>query len=186
MTLAAQTLALVDELVALLNEFKVPHAVIGATAMAAHGYVRATLDVDLAILCGLATLRDIKLAAERTLGISAEIDEPDADDHLGGVLTCRRVGCLPVQLVNFVNERRARNENPGREAIATKTSISDVAGVVDLAHLVALKLWAGGPKSTSDVIGLMEANPDADLAAIDDVCDRFDLGDDWRALRPRR
>lgn len=45
--------------------------------------------------------------------------------------------------------------------------------VVDLAHLIALKLYAGGNKSKSDVIELLEHNTDADLDEIRAVCGRF-------------
>lgn len=112
-------------------------------------------------------------------------DEPDADDHLGGVLTVTRPDVKPVQVVNFFNEKRARNRNPGRAGIDHRITGRTGLRTVDLPHLVALKLWAGGPKSVSDVLGLLEANPDADLVAIDDVCARFDLSEAWHPLRPQ-
>lgn len=39
-----------EKLLQLLNEHKVTYLVIGATAMAAHGYIRATKDIDILIL----------------------------------------------------------------------------------------------------------------------------------------
>ncbi len=176
------TLALVFAVRSVLDAHGLDSAIIGAGALAIHGYVRATGDVDLAVVSDLATLRRVtsELIDADT---AATFIEPDADDHLGGVVTIVRSGAKPVQLVNFVNERRARNRNPGLEAIRTRIT-SDTLAVVDLAHLVALKLWAGGPKSVSDVVGPLEANPGADLAAIDDVCARFELSEAWRPLRP--
>lgn len=180
---AGATLQFAREVRAVVVEHGTPAALIGAAAMAVHGYVRATGDVDLAVVTDLATLRAISRAITTTLGAEVTFDEPDEDDPLGGVLTCRLDGALPVQVVNFVNERRVRNHNPGLEAIRTSSGDASMP-VVDLPHLIALKLWAGGPKGQHDVRELLAVNADADLAAIDDVCHRFDLDDAWRPLRP--
>lgn len=178
------TLELLRAVQAVLAGHGLDSAIIGAGALAIHGYVRATGDIDLAIVSDLATLRRVA-SALTDANTTVTFVEPDADDHLGGVVTVVRAQAKPVQLVNFVNERRARNRNPGLEAIRTRIT-SDSLAVVDLPHLVALKLWAGGPKSHSDVQELLAANPEADLAAIDDVCARFDLSGAWLPLRPKR
>jgi hypothetical protein len=44
-----------------------------------------------------------------------------------------------------------------------------------LLHLVALKLYAGGTKSRADIVELLSRNPDADVAAIRDLCQRWRL-----------
>ena len=54
--------------------------------------------------------------------------------------------------------------------------------VVDLAHLVALKLCAGGRKSELDVLEVLERNPEADRSAIGGLCERFRLGVEWRHI----
>jgi hypothetical protein len=54
--------------------------------------------------------------------------------------------------------------------------------VVDLAHLIALKLYAGGPKSMLDVTELLARNPDAHRNAIRAVCERFGLAQEWDDL----
>ena len=41
--------------------------------------------------------------------------------------------------------------------------------------LVALKLYAGGSKSRSDIIELLRRNPDADLGKIKEACRRYRL-----------
>ena len=46
---------------------------------------------------------------------------------------------------------------------------------VPLPHLVALKLYAGGTKSLADIVELLSRNPDADVAAIRDLCQRWRL-----------
>ncbi len=175
--------ALLREVLDVLSRHGLDAALIGAGALAVHGYIRATADLDVAVTSDLATLRAVA-SDLRHAGASVAFDEPDADDHLGGVLTVTRPDVKPVQVVNFVNEKRARNRNPGRASIDHRFTGRTGLPTVDLPHLVALKLWAGGPKSVSDVVGLLEANPDADLAAIEAVCTRFDLIEAWRPLRP--
>ena len=40
-------MTLFDQVLALLNAYRVPHALIGAAALAAHGVARSTYDIDL-------------------------------------------------------------------------------------------------------------------------------------------
>jgi len=54
--------------------------------------------------------------------------------------------------------------------------------VVELAHLVALKLYAGGLKSRADALGVLAANPDADLEAVRAACSSAGLGDELDKL----
>lgn len=49
--------------------------------------------------------------------------------------------------------------------------------VVDLPHLIALKLYAGGRKSELDVLELLARNPAASRDEIVETCARFGLGD---------
>jgi hypothetical protein len=47
--------------------------------------------------------------------------------------------------------------------------------IVPLPHLVALKLYAGGTKSRADIVELLSRNPDADMDAIRDLCQKWRL-----------
>ena len=161
-------------------------ALIGAAAAAVHNFVRATEDIDLATFVDpytTLTFVQRELVAE---GFAAKLSEPDAQDALGGVLTVSGEDFDPVQVVNFLNPWGGGTVL-GRDAIdsATPGPIGSVP-VVDLAHLIALKLYAGGPKSRNDVAELLERNPAADVAAVARVCDRYALGDDLRAIRQGR
>jgi len=75
--------------------------------------------------------------------------------------------------------------NPGPDAIA-KSLPGLVEGsslrVVDLPHLIALKLYAGGPKSRLDVMELLARNPALPRSEVAVVCERFGLKDDWERL----
>lgn len=52
--------------------------------------------------------------------------------------------------------------------------------MVDLPHLIALKLYAGGRKSELDVLELLSCNPETDLVAVRQLCERFGFAEDWQ------
>jgi predicted nucleotidyltransferase len=172
----------------ILVDLGVESALIGAAALAAHGYPRATEDIDLAVATDpFSVLEAARQRISADLAVEATLALPDAADPLGGVLTVTGEDFDPIQVVNFVNPMGS-GLNPGAEAIRTAVS-GIVEGtslrVVDLPHLVALKLYAGGPKSMLDVIEVLDRNPDADREAIRAVCRRFSLARAWSAILRR-
>lgn len=181
--LIRRTFAVAQRVTELLRAEGVPSAIIGGIALAVHRYPRATADLDLATSTDpFATLPRIASACAAE-GWSAKLVTPDAEDPLGGVMTITNAGALPVQIVNYYNPLRPA-ENPGASAIETAVASLDASAVpvVDLAHLVALKLYAGGPKSAADVAELIARNPDADVDAIATTCGRFGLREDFARL----
>ena len=82
-----------------------------------------------------------------------------------------------MQVVNFHNPWTAAR-NPGESSI--RAAAASIPGydlcVVDLPHLIALKLYAGGARNRSDVLELLERNREVDRTAIRRVCEAFDLG----------
>ncbi len=169
----------------ILDEIGVPSALIGAAALAAHGYPRATVDIDLAVATDpFTTLEEARRRIAGEPGVEATLTTPDSDDPLGGVLTVTGEDFDPVQVVNFLNPL-SRRPNPGNEAVRTATS-GPVAGaplrLVTLPHLIALKLYAGGYKSKLDILELLARNPSAPLDQIARVCAAFGLEDDWHKL----
>ena len=128
-----------------LRETGTASAVIGAIALAFHGYARATQDVDLATHVDPRTvLRDIARTLQQQ-GYTTRLILPDVEDPLGGVLTVTGDDFDAVQVVNFYNPWAAAN-NPGESSI--QAAAASIPGydlpVVDVPHLVALKLYAGG------------------------------------------
>ena len=172
-----RTLSVAQAIAASLRETGTPSAVIGAIALAFHGYARATQDVDLAMHADPRTvLRDLARVL-RKQGYAARLILPDAEDPLGGVLSVTGEDFDAVQVVNFRNPWTAAR-NPGESSI--RAALERIPGydlrVVDLPHLIALKLYAGGARNRNDVLELIERNRDVDHAAIRRVCVRFDLG----------
>ena len=177
-----RTLEIAERVSQVLEEHGAPCALIGAMALAAHGYPRMTEDVDLATATDpFGVLRKVADAL-RSEGFSVELSEPDAQDPLGGVLTVESKGADPVQVVNFLNPL-STGPSLGADAVASATAVQDSGlKVVDLAHLVALKLYAGGPKSIADVSELLERNRDADIDSIRSVCRAHGLEDELTSI----
>ena len=79
-----------------------------------------------------------------------------------------------MQVVSFANRFPAVI----RDALAgddVRIRPGSALRLVPLAQLVALKLYAGGVRSKSDIVELLRRNPDADLEAIRGTCKRYRL-----------
>lgn len=146
--------------------------VIGAAALAGHGYVRLTGDIDLAGNLSLRRLRDLSTALGEA-GYAVELREPDDADPLGGVLDV--FGSFgAIQVISF----EGRFPQAIRDALERATlRLRDGSSlrIVPLPHLVALKLYAGGFKSKSDVVEVLSLNPSANLDEIGALCARYRL-----------
>lgn len=167
---------LAERVAAVASELGMSTALIGATALAAHNYVRGTADIDLAI--AIDPFRELRRLEDRLKreGFRTELNLPDAEDSLGGVL---RVWATaedddPVEVVNFHNPL-SPSSNPGLEAVQTATPIGASTSLrcATLPHLIALKLYAGGRRDQADVLELLRRNPGADRARIREVCARY-------------
>lgn len=161
-----------ESVAAILADFHVEAVVIDAVGLAAHHYVRYTEDIDLGINTDLATLREITDAL-RQAGFRADLREPDAADPLSGVIDVTGTFGL-VQIVNFGQTFPAVIDDAVREAELTVRPGSSLR-IVPLAHLVVLKLYAGGLKSKADIAELLARNPDADIDRIRRLCESYRL-----------
>jgi hypothetical protein len=74
--------------------------------------------------------------------------------------------------------------NPAASAIATSRTMLDGSPLrfADVVHLIALKLYAGGPREKNDVIELLERHPELEREPLLALCARFDLDGELRAL----
>ena len=178
-----KTLAVAERIAQAARELGLETAVIGAIALAVHGYPRATEDLDLAIYTDpFTTLRELSNKLD-ALGFHAELRLPDAEDPLGGVLTVTGDDFDTIQLINYCNPLTG-GDNPGYAAIAASEGLVPGTSlrVANLAHLVALKLYAGGVKSKLDVVELLGRNPEAPRSDVREVCARYGLGEAFDAL----
>jgi hypothetical protein len=175
---------LLAEVLRLLESERVPHALIGAAALAVRGVSRSTVDIDL--LCvDTRVLRREAWSALATPGRTLRVLEGDADDPLAGSVRIREGS----EIVDVVVGRHAWE----REIIesAEPLSLGEVTvPVVRPAGLVLLKLHAGGAKDAWDIRALLEAS--AQPAEIESEVERVvprlpaDARNLWSRLRAQR
>jgi len=167
----AQTLRVAEQVLAALQRVGGQGVIIGGMALAVHCYPRDTIDLDLATAVEPRKLDEV--AAElRTLGYGVEVRKPDPDDPLGGVLDVQAEGADRVQVVNFLNPPASGFPRLVEEAVATATALipGQPLKVVDLPHLIAFKLYAGGNKSRLDILELLDRNPSVELERLRELC----------------
>lgn len=171
---------------------------IGGYALAAHHFVRATSDIDLATDIDLDALRRLE-AAVTDAGLATRLSRPDEEDPLGGVLVVWAHAdddgdpIDAVEIVNFKNPHRPR-QTPARAAIENGIPLEEKPALryPRLADLIALKLYADDAADDADVVNVLAANPSADLEEIKATCMRYgyaridELIERARAKQPRR
>lgn len=172
---------LLAEVLRLLGRARVPHALIGAAALAVRGVSRSTADVDL--LCvDTSVLQRETWADFEARGLLLRLLKGDSDDPLAGSV---RLG-EGSEIIDVVVGRDAWQ----REIIETAEvlSLGELSmPVARAAGLVLLKLHAGGPKDAWDIRALLEVADDAET--IRDEVERMvprlpaDAGRLWSRLR---
>jgi hypothetical protein len=127
-----------------------PHdcVVVGAMAVAVHGYPRATADVDLVSRLPLPDVRK-RLAEHGVRTVLKRGDELEGGfDCLSGALDGIEFDILPPLVpIDWPN------------AVEVPLGHGDTLKVVDLPTLIHLKLRAGGPQDVLDVAVLLQHHP---------------------------
>ena len=162
----------------LLSEEGVKCVVIGAIALAVHRYVRHTHDVDLGVNADLKQMQRLETLL-RSRGYEVAFHAPDGDDPLGGVIDITGSFGI-VQIVSFENRFPAaiRDAMIGEDI---RTSPNGILRVMPIPQLVALKLYAGGWKSLTDIVEMLRRNPEVDLEEIGETCKRYRIRG-WRKV----
>ncbi len=151
-------MTLLARIAGILRGADIPHALIGASAMARHGVVRSTLDQDL-LAVDPVCLQPESWSGLRSSGIEAKIRKGDLYDPLLGVVRFSSPGERPVDLVvgKFAWQREVIARammHPGGEV-----------PVVRAVDLILLKLYAGGPQDAWDIQQLLAAEDRETLIA---------------------
>jgi hypothetical protein len=158
----------------------VPHALIGASALAVHGVSRSTVDVDL-----LATARSVLDAASwRPLGesgVRVDVRVGDDQDPLAGLV---RFDAPGQRTVDVVVGKHAWQAEVVRDATETSFGATRLR-VATAPDLVLLKLYAGSPHDAWDVEQLLLAGDREAIAAqVETRLDRLppDAAALWRRI----
>jgi len=141
---------LLAEVVACLEPVPSPHAMIGATAMAALGASRSTQDLDI-LTTDRTVLRSSFWTRLGSSGAKVDIRTGDIQDPLVGVVRITREGDRPVDIIV--------GEAPWQDKVLSDASLRRVADVevpvVDAVGLILLKIYAGGPQDRWDIEQLL-------------------------------
>ena len=162
-------MSLLDRVAEILDGAGARYAVIGASAMAAHGVARSTHDIDLLTLAD-ACLDAGLWAPLADAGVAVSVVRGDAADPLAGVVRFNERGKRPVDLV--VGRYRWQVRMLGRAELAVVGGSS--VPTVQARDLVALKLFAGGAQDAWDVAQLL-AGPDREALIAEVSADIGDL-----------
>jgi hypothetical protein len=148
-------LARIEEIAARLQSY----AVIGAYALAAHGYVRNTSDFDL-LTTDRAALTNEMWDRERADGMRVDLHRGDFDDPLEGAARIRSESLkLDVVVAKYKWQAAVIDR-------AELMSFGDVRlRVPRKSDLILLKLDAGGYLDTHDASALLDLGPREELLA---------------------
>jgi predicted nucleotidyltransferase len=146
-------LSLLAEVVGVLRERGIDHALIGAAAMALHGVSRATVDVDL-LTVDVRALETELWTDFSARNVAVRVLKGDTDDPLAGSVRLETRGADIVDVV----VGRYKWQREVLEA-SEPLSIGEIEiPVVRPSGLVVLKLHAGGPKDAWDISSLAETH----------------------------
>ena len=135
----------IGNLLRLLNEADVRYVIIGATAFAAHGWVRATADVDLYIDASaenIARLRDVLTA------FGYDISDASAEDFKRYKSLLRQYA-LPLDIHPFVTGDSPFQDVWSRRVMSSIGKIEAPFACLD--DIIHMKRAAGRPKDIEDL-----------------------------------
>lgn len=144
---------------AALDQHEVDYLTIGAFAVIAHGYVRATADIDFVARQDRENLERLASAladlGARLRGVDAElldIDPTDPDVLANGASFTMDTDAGPVDYLNDVPGAGDYDDLRGRAVEATAAGV--VVRVVGLDDLIRMKRASGRPQDLRDIANL--------------------------------
>jgi hypothetical protein len=177
--------ALVARVASMLGARRIPYAMIGAAALAAHGIARSTFDIDL--FTTVVDPLDPGFWSDPAIGtdVHVVVRRGDAADPLAGVVGFNAEGQRDVDLV--VGRWKWQADVVGRATAVEFAGMS--VPVVQAADLVLLKLYAGGSQDCWDVEQLLAGDDQATIiAAVDSQVENLPVEARrlWQHLRSAR
>jgi hypothetical protein len=166
-----QPVHLLLDIADLLNELRIPYAVVGALAVSFHGMPRATNDADALIwLKGTGkSENDLTIFLEGA-GYRIQSKSGGLGDPLSGVVVVEDSHENRVDLLLGISGLTP--EASGR--VSTTSLLGATIRVVGAEDLVAMKIFAGGPQDLEDVKGIFQVSGDRlDFGLLRHVADGF-------------
>lgn len=152
-------MTLLAHVVRVLRANDVPHCLIGAAALAAHGVSRSTRDVDLLAL-GPTVLEEATWHEMADAGASVDLRRGDIEDPLAGVVRLSKEGERAIDVVV--------GRSSWQHALIARAPTVRLSGVeipvAQAADVVLLKLFAGGPQDLWDIRQLLDTPAGSQVA----------------------
>ena len=131
------------------------YAVVGAYALAAHGYIRQTADFDL-MTTDLGAFREELWDRERADGMRVDVHRGDFEDPLAGVVRIRSAGLkLDVVVAKYKWQAAVIDRAKPMKYVDVELRVPRLSDVI------LLKIDAGGHLDLRDAIELLEISPRA-------------------------
>lgn len=134
-----------ESLLRLLSEREVRYVIIGATAFAAHGWVRATVDLDLLVASDVANLERLR---EVLTEFGYDVSDASVEDFQRYKILLRQYD-LPLDIHPFVSGASNFEEIWARRVDADLGTVR--APFASLEDLIRMKKAAGRPKDLADL-----------------------------------
>jgi predicted nucleotidyltransferase len=153
-TAPGQSALLLLDIIDILNERAVAYAIIGAFAASFYGVVRASLDADAVI--SIQTAQDAIDLCQDVLVKNFVVDHRrgDRDDPIAAVINIQDRFHNRVDLL--IGIHGMTQELFGR--VQTAPFMGSLIKIVGLEDFIALKIFAGSPKDTQDIIGTLKVS----------------------------
>jgi hypothetical protein len=165
-----------------LDALGIPFALIGAHAMAARGYPRFTLDIDL-LTTDVRVLDEAMWATLVVEGARITPRRGDAEDPLGGVVHIILTDGTDIDLIVAKWQWQA----DVLQRADTMTLFDGAVRVPAIGDLILLKLAAGGYGDLQDAAALLALGGAATRAHVNGVIQdvRPDVRQEWETLQSR-
>src|SRR5262245_7349708 len=147
-----QSVLLLLDVAAVLAEQEIEYAVIGATAAAVHGSIRATADADALVSVSMSKLAQLKGVLKKA-GFDVDLRSGDADDPIPALLA---IGDKHGNRVDLLGGLRGLDKDAFARAITVPFQGSSIR-VIGREDFVAIKCFAGGPQDIVDARSALQA-----------------------------
>ena len=150
-----QPLHLLLDIAEVLNEMRIPYAVIGALAVSFHGIPRATNDADALVWLKPMDKTETDLVQRLTQkGYRIESRSSDDQDPVAGVVSVEDRHRNRVDLLLGI-----RGMDPdAADRAASGTFLNSTLRFISLEDLIAMKVFAGGHRDLEDVKGILQVS----------------------------
>lgn len=140
-----QSILLLLDVAAVLEEQGIDYAVIGAMAASVYGFIRATTDADALVSIGVPKLRRLEQELKKA-GFSTDLRRGDAEDPIPALLA---VTDQHGNRVDLLAGLRGLDGAAFSRAITVPFSGSSLR-VIGREDFIAMKCFAGGPQDIAD------------------------------------